>query len=229
MIIVKLRVYPEDGPFHLPSRALTRGSRQAGVGPTCHLHASPVCLSLGAVLVLRLVQAGGNSPKRATAPTGGLSSVLRQADRREEAGGPTGGGCGTARSRSPGPVYARGPLGITRRACVLPGSQQGHTVRRHKQMFSGYCCSAFLVIVFCEGQPVGQGARLCCGKELWRDGATECIINQRWLWRLLHTACPAFSLCSMWLEYQQYTWKRAERESTEGFINGVRAVKVFSD
>ena len=95
-------------------------------------------------------------------------------------------------------------------ACVLCASQQGRTVRhvsgpsRRKQMFSGYCCSASLVIVFLQGQPVGQGARLCCGKELWRDGKTECIINQKRLGRLFYTDCPSFSVCSMWLELQQY-------------------------
>lgn len=47
-----------------------------------------------------------------------------------------------------------GPLGVSRQACVCCVSQQGHTVihvggpSRHKQMFSGYCCSASPVIVF---------------------------------------------------------------------------------
>lgn len=53
-----------------------------------------------------------------------------------------------------------GPLSVSRQACVVYISQQGHTVRhvsgpsRHKQMFSGYCCSASPVIVFLQGQPV---------------------------------------------------------------------------
>lgn len=102
------------------------------------------------------------------------------------------------RSRRLGPAHS-GPSAYPGKACVLYVSQQGRTVRhvtgpsRHKQMFSGYCCSASLVIVFLQGQPVGQGARLCCGKELWRDGKTECIINQ-WLWRLLYTDGPSFFL-----------------------------------
>ncbi len=101
-----------------------------------------------------------------------------------------------------------GPVSVSRQACVLYVSQQGHTVKhvsgpsRHKQMFSGYCCSASPVIVFLQGQPVGQGARLCCGKELWRDGKTECIISQR-LWRLLYTDGPSSPSCSMWLKLQQ--------------------------
>lgn len=77
-------------------------------------------------------------------------------------------------------------------------SQQGQTVRhvggpsRHKQMFSGYCCSASLVIVFLQGQPVGRDARRCCGKEFRGDGETECIFNRRRLWRLLCKDCPSF-------------------------------------
>lgn len=88
-----------------------------------------------------------------------------------------------------------GPLHISRQACVLCGSQQRRTVRhvsgpsRHKQMFSGYCCSTSIVIVFLQGQPVGQGARLCCGKELWR-------------WRELFSSSSGFGGCctqAVWL------------------------------
>lgn len=187
-----------------------------GVGPLCHPHRLPLCLNLDAILVHRLIQAEGKSPKRTTALTGGPSSVMaelplpekadrqserqvdRQANRRRVRR------CEEQETR---PCTLE-PLSVSRQACVVYISQQGHTVRhvsgpsQHKQMFSGYCCSASPVIVFLQGQPVGQGARLCCGKELWRDGKTECIINHGCSTQTVHL----FSLCSMWLELQQYKW-----------------------
>lgn len=178
-----------------------------GVGPLCHFHRPPLCLNLEAILVHRLIQAEGNSPKRTTALTGGPSSVMAElplpekADRQSERQVDRQANRRRVRhceERETGPCTL-GPLSVSRQACVVYISQQGHTVRhvsgpsRHKQMFSGYCCSASPVIVFLQGQPVGQGARLCCGKELWRDGKTECIINQL-LWRLLYTDCPSFFL-----------------------------------
>lgn len=103
-------------------------------------------------------------------------------------------GAAVAREGRPSVREAGGraePSGAGSRAPVRPGpsaSPDRHvspTVRkpagtvggpsRHKQMLSGYCCSAYLVIVFLQGRPVEQGARLCCGKELWRTGSTECI------------------------------------------------------
>lgn len=56
-----------------------------GVGPLCHFHCFPVCLILGAILVRRLIQAERNSPKRATAPTGGPSSVTAELQLPEKA------------------------------------------------------------------------------------------------------------------------------------------------
>lgn len=183
-------------------------------------------------------QTNNCSDRRALICSDGAAIAREGRQAVREAGGSAGGGQGAAR-RSRSPVHSGAPPGVSRRACVLYVSQQGHTVRhvsgpsRHKQMFSGYCCSASLVIVFLQGQPVGQGARLCCGKELWRDGKTECIINQQWLWRLLDTDCPSFSLCSMWLQLLQYkrrSWGITIRTKPLLMVMGschFKAVKVF--
>lgn len=114
-------------------------------------------------------------------------------------------GRGRWTSRRTGCWVRRGDSGpfshIKRQACVLCVSQQGHTVRHadgpcpHQQMFFGYCCFSSLVIVFHHGQPVQQGARLCCGKELWRDETTHCLIR-------LSTQAVNFFFCSMWVELQ---------------------------
>lgn len=89
------------------------------------------------------------------------------------------------------------PSAISRQACVLCESQQGRTVRHtdgpcwHKQMFSGYCCSASLVIVFILGRPLGQGARLCCGQELGGRWGDRVYCQSTMLGRLLHAGWPA--------------------------------------
>jgi len=142
-------------------------------------------------------------PKRTTALTGGPSSVQTElpplpekADRQSERQ------VDRQASRGAGAPYTRGPLCVSRRACVLHRSQQGRIVRhvsgpsRHKQMFSGYCCSASVVIVFLQGQPVGQDARLRCGMELWRDGKTECIINQQTALKAATHRLSIFLLCA---------------------------------
>lgn len=74
-------------------------------------------------------------------------------------------------------------------------------------MFSGYCCSASLVIVFLQDQPVGQGARLCCGKELWGDGETECIISQQRFAGCCMQAVQLFLCAPCRLNYSTRDWK----------------------
>lgn len=171
------------GLFHLLSQSLTWEMHHMGVG---YIVLSSLPSFLPAILLLCLIQAGGILPKRTTALTGGPSSVLtglrlpEKADRQSERQVDRRANRRRVRRRrteqETGASYNRGPSAIFRQACVLCVSQQGRTVghvnglSRYKQMFSGYCCSASLVIVFLQGQPVGQGARLCCGKELWGDG-----------------------------------------------------------
>lgn len=152
-----------------------------GIGSLYHLHRLLVCPNFKAILVHPLIQAEGNSPKRTTAPTGGPSSVMTELPLPDKADRQTERQVGPRANRrrvrlcmeGTGRLGPRtlGPLSASRQACVLSVSQQRHTVRhvsgpsRLKQMFCGYCCSASLVIVFLQGQPVGRGARLCCGKE----------------------------------------------------------------
>lgn len=155
-----------------------------GVGPLCWLHPLSVCVDIKKkkkkepYWFHHFIQPEGNSLKRANALTGGPSSVQTLLPLPDKAARRSGRQVEQAVwSRRRGPVYARAPQRLQAGMCPLQcESQQGHTVRhvsgpsRHKQMFSGYRCSASLVIVFLQGQPVGQGARLCCGKELWRNG-----------------------------------------------------------
>lgn len=56
-----------------------------GVGSLHRLHRRLVCPNFRAILVQRLVQAEGNSPKRTTAPTGGPSSVTTELPLPDEA------------------------------------------------------------------------------------------------------------------------------------------------
>lgn len=210
-------VYPKDGAFQ--SAELSYNMREASYGCWPILPSSlPLCLPqlrshTGASSHpsrREFTQTNNCSDRRALICYGRAAIAREGRQAVREAGGSAGEQAEGKAPRGAGywALYTWAPP----QACVLYVSQQGHTVRhvsgpsRYKQMFSGYCCSASLVIVFLQGQPVGQGARLCCGKELWRDGKTECIINQL-LWRLFYTDGPSFFLCSMWLELQQYKWR----------------------
>lgn len=91
----------------------------------------------------------------------------------------TGSEQGEARSRRVGPARSNQasrriqagmcpllkPAGTRSHSCWWPQPAQA-------DVFS-YCFSASPVIIFLPGQPLGQGARLSCGKELWRHGETE--------------------------------------------------------
>lgn len=139
-----------------------------------HLHCLPVYLHLEAILVRRLIQAEGNAPKRATAPTGGPSSATAELPLPEkgrqavgEAGGSAGEQAEGKEKRGDGDWALHnptGPLGVSRQACVLCGRQQGHTVMhvarpsRHKQMF-------FWVLLFhfsCNCFPSGPASGTRC-------------------------------------------------------------------
>ena len=152
-----------------------------GVGPLCHPHRLPVCLNLEAILVHRLIQAGGKSPKRTTAPTCGPSSAAaglplpEKADRQavREAGGSAGGASGATRSRRPGPVYTQAsrriqagmcplckPAGTHSQACQWPQPAQADVFWVLLFRFSGNCF------------PSGPASGTRCQVVLW-EGVME--------------------------------------------------------
>lgn len=181
LITIKFSVQCLDGLSNLLCWCITWGGHHMGAGPLCHLHCLSVCLNLEAILVHRLIQAGGNSPKRTTAPTGGPSSVMaelplpekadrqseRQVGRQAEGKALQGAGDWAPYARASQRIQAGmcplcKPAGTHSQACQWPQPAQADVFWVLLFRFSGNCF------------PSGPASGTRCQVVLWEG------VTQRW-------------------------------------------------